>query len=329
MKITLTATPARLLFRYPFRIAHGERTFTDVVFLQAECLGARGFGEATLPPYLGISVADVLDFFRNPFIQNLDTDMMPDEIFREADRLVAGLMPAKAALDMALWSLHAAMRGQSMNELFLIKENRKVPHTYTIGVSGKSEFAEKLNFGIANGFNFFKLKLDGIHDHEMLDHYAANSRLPFAVDVNQGWNSLDYAFGLAEKLKAMDCVLIEQPFHKNDREMSLELKKNCAIPVIADEACQRLTDIDSMHGIFDGINIKIQKCGGLSEAVLMLRRARELDMKVLIGCMSESSVGCNAAEILAPACDWADLDGPWLIRNDAELMEQLGYKKSL
>lgn len=329
MKITLTATPARLLFRYPFRIAHGERTFTDVVFLRAECQGAWGFGEATLPPYLGVSVSEVLDFFSQPFMRSLNVDMRPDEIFREADRLVEGLMPAKAALDMALWSLHAELKGQSLNDLFLIGHNRIVPHTYTIGVSDKSEFAEKLNFGIASGFDFFKIKLDGIHDHEMLDSYASNSRLPFAVDVNQGWNNLEYAIEMAGKLKSMGCVLIEQPFPKNDRELSYGLKRSCDIPLIADETCQRLTDIESLHGVFDGINIKLQKCGGLSEALLMLRRARELGLKVLIGCMSESSVGCNVAETLAPACDWADLDGPWLIRNDAELMDQLGYKKSL
>jgi L-alanine-DL-glutamate epimerase-like enolase superfamily enzyme len=107
------------------------------------------------------------------------------------------------------------------------------------------------------------------------------------------------------------------------------LRSSCRIPVIADEACQRLSDIERIHNAFDGINIKLQKCGGLSEAKRMIARAREFDLKVLIGCMSESSVGCDAAEILAPICDWADLDGPWLIRNDAELLSEIGYKKSL
>ena len=91
------------------------------------------------------------------------------------------------------------------------------------------------------------------------------------------------------------------------------------IPIIADEACQRLSDLDSIKGSFDGINIKLQKCGGITEALRMISRARDLKMKILIGCMSESSVGCSAGELLAPLCDWADLDGPALISNDNEV----------
>jgi L-Ala-D/L-Glu epimerase len=121
------------------------------------------------------------------------------------------------------------------------------------------------------------------------------------------------------------CVMIEQPFLKSDIHKTQALRSYLNIPVIADEACQGISEIECVGQAFDGINIKLQKCGGITEALRMIRQARSSNLQVLIGCMSESSVGCNAAEFLSPMCDWADLDGPWLISNNTELMKSIGY----
>jgi len=329
MKVHLTAIPGQLLFRHPFRIAHGIRTSTEVVFIRAECGNAVGFGEATLPPYLGITTEDVLHFFSLPIINDLRYPFVPDDIAVIVDQQIPGMMPAKAALNMALWSVFSSLKGMQLSRFMDVNSSLRIPHTYTIGVCDKTEFAEKVNFAISNEFNFFKLKLDGVHDRQMIDTYAELSNAPFAVDINQGWKDVGSVLDFTEELSKLGCVLIEQPFHRDDLEQTASLRSRCNIPIIADEACQRLSDIERIHGAFDGVNVKLQKCGGLSEARKMIARAREFDLKVLIGCMSESSVGCDAAEILAPICDWADLDGPWLIRNDAELLSEIGYKKSL
>ncbi len=329
MKVRFTAIPHKLLFRHPFRIAHGIRLSTDVVYLRAECVNAVGFGEATLPPYLGVSTAEVLEFFKLPVINEIEFPFSPNDVLINIDRQIPGMMPAKAALDMALWSLLSQLDKKSFPELFDVKTNERVPHSFTIGVCDEVEFSEKIQFARSVGFDFFKLKFDGVHDRQMIEMYTKMEQATFAIDVNQAWSDAEEMFGFVDELARLGCVLIEQPFHRDDLEQTALLRQHTNIPVIADEACQRIFDIPRIQESFDGINIKLQKCGGLSEARRMITDARSRDLKVLIGCMSESSVGCNAAEVLSPLCNWADLDGPWLIRNDDELMQEIGYKKSL
>lgn len=325
MTLKITTIPARLNFRFPFRIAHGERTFTDVVFLKLEYNGFVAFGEATLPPYLPDRVEDIINFFAASGIVDLIDVANPEATSDAIGEFVSGVMPAKAALDMALWSLRSKLVDKKVQELLNVPNLHKCPHTYTIGVCSPDEFTEKLNHGMSSGFQFFKLKMDGIHDDEMLKTYRKYSDMPFAIDANQAWSDLEYAKNFCRKLADSGCIMIEQPFIKSDSNKTQELRSTLNIPVIADEACQGITDIEGVSQAFDGINIKLQKCGGITEALRMIRQARSSNMQVLIGCMSESSVGCNAAEVLSPMCDWADLDGPWLVSNNTELMKSIGY----
>ena len=147
-----------------------------------------------------------------------------------------------------------------------------------------------------------------------MEDYKSLSNASFAVDVNQAWTDIGYAIEFAKELQAIGCVLIEQPFDKDDRAMTLSLRSHISIPIIADEACQTIEDIPKLIGIYDGINVKLQKCGGISVAEQMIQQAKAFHMKVLIGCMSESRIGCQAAESLAPLCDWNDLDGSALVK---------------
>jgi L-Ala-D/L-Glu epimerase len=155
----------------------------------------------------------------------------------------------------------------------------------------------------------------------VIRHFIKATSLPFAIDANQAWKKAEDKKKIIDLLESSGCVLIEQPFDKSDLRETGFLKKMTSLPVIADEACQRLKDIARISEVFDGINIKLQKCGGISEAFKMICEAQSRNLKVLIGCMSESSVGCGAAEVLAPLCNWADLDGPWLIKNDPAMEE--------
>lgn len=297
------------------------RTHTDAVLVKAEYKGFSGIGEATLPPYLPDTVESVSSFLQNLEIGIESDILLPSRIFDDLDNRFPGNMPAKAALDMALWNLKSAMEGKTIAELMGVSASKIVPHTYTIGICSKEEMRIRFAFAREHGFTFFKLKLDGKQDRDILDNFKALTDLPFAVDANQGWTDLESSIAFARELEQQGCVLIEQPFVKSDLALSKALRDTISIPLIADEACQRLTDLEKLKDSFDGINIKLQKCGGITEAMRMITQARELGLQVLLGCMSESSIGCNAAEHIAPLCDWADLDGPWLIENDAEIQK--------
>ena len=315
-----------LKFRYPFRIAHGERLGTDVVFVVMHLDDKVGFGEATLPPYLGVSTQHVLDALSRPGIADALVLKIPEDWFRALLEIIPDNMPALAALDMARWQIHLALSECSFTESVGIEQmGKNVPHTFTLGVSDKKEMEEKIEFAEARGFNLFKLKLDGKKDQTVLANFRSLSNAPFAIDANQAWKQFEQAESVLDFLESEGCILIEQPFHKSDRLLSQGLKKKTAIPVIADEACCQLEELDEVLQFFDGVNVKLQKCGGITPALQQLKLIKAHGKRALIGCMSESSIGCNAAEQLTHLCDWADLDGPYLNANNVELCQKLGY----
>ncbi len=301
-------------FRKPFKIAHGARTGTDVVFLKLKWNDFIGFGEASLPPYLPDNVESTLNFFKQEYFQNLQ---LPYNLFgfsSEINQKFIGNYPAKAALNMALWDLKSKMEQKSISSLLLIETPVLCPRTFTLGIGSKYDMQENIDYALSCGFALFKIKLNGKRDEEIIKEFKSMSDLPFAIDANQSWTNIDHAKKFSQQLQDSGCILIEQPFSKSDRILSAELKSVLQIPVIADEACQTIEDISGLAESFDGINIKLQKCGGIAAAFEMINMARSQNLLVLMGCMSESTVACNAAEALSPLADWADLDGPWLIK---------------
>ena len=311
MKLSLY--PYQLQFKFPFRIAHGLRTHTNVVYVKLEHEGFGAWGEATLPPYLPETQKSVVQFLTS-FSRSVSSNSIDDwfgELQPESEN-----MSAKAALDMALWSLKSQVENKSIGKLLGI-QSREFPYcTYTIGVSSFNEMKIKMEEANQFGFEIFKIKLDGKNDEEMIGNFRKLTSKKFAVDVNQGWKNIEEARSKIDWLKEQGCLFVEQPLQKDAlHEMKL-LKQKSSLPLYADESCQRLSDIEKLKDSFDGINIKLMKCGGITEAHQMILKARELDMKILIGCMSESSVGCTAAAYLTPLADYADLDGPYLISND-------------
>jgi L-alanine-DL-glutamate epimerase-like enolase superfamily enzyme len=311
--MTLSLHPYHLQFKYPFRIAHGVRTGTDVVYVKLEYEGLTAWGEATLPPYLPETQKSVSEFLLS-FGKNMPTNSIDD--WFEKLKLVETNLSAKAALDMALWSLKSQMEGKTIGELLGIEKKEFPEGFYTLGICTKEEKKQRVEYALQQGFERFKLKLDGESDLETVNNFTSQFNHSFAVDVNSGWKSIQQAEDFAVFLEDKPCALIEQPFKKEWTEEIKELGDTCQFDLFADESCQRLSDIEKLKESFDGINIKLMKCGGITEAYQMILKARELDMKVLIGCMSESSVGCTAAAHLTPLADYADLDGPYLIAND-------------
>jgi L-alanine-DL-glutamate epimerase-like enolase superfamily enzyme len=232
---------------------------------------------------------------------------------------ILGCSPAEAAIDMAVWQWAASFKGQTLESLIGIESNQ-VPHTFTLGISGLEEMREKYAFAIEQDFRFFKLKMDGIHDQAMLEQFRSLTDAPFAIDANQGWQPGKASDQWAKSLQSSGCVLIEQPFQKDQHEAHFQLKNQLSIPVIADEGIQNVTDWIQFGHCYSGTNIKLQKCGGLSNGIALLEKCQAAQQFVLVGCMSESSIGCSAGEALVGGAQMADLDGPWLISNDQEIM---------
>ena len=153
-------------------------------------------------------------------------------------------------------------------------------------------------------------------DREMIEAVRDVTDKPIAIDANQGWKDKVYALEMIEWLYERGIILIEQPMKKTKLDDIAWITERSPLPVIADESLQRLTDIPRLKGAFSGINIKLMKCTGMREAWKMLNLARALDMKVMVGCMTESSCAISAAAQLSPMVDWADLDGNLLVSND-------------
>lgn len=323
-KLKFTVIPDRLEFRFPFHIAHGVRTGTDVVFVGIEFDGHFGLGEATLPPYLKDTVETTIQFFELTLVKSIQWPFHPADVFDHLNDKIPGYMPAKAALDMALWQLYSSMRDTSIaDDLGLNSSISSTPHCFTIDVSDRDTMTKKFEFARENGFEFFKLKLNGQTDDQMISDYISMSSFPFAVDANQSWDDWDRALSLTEELFNAGCLFIEQPFIKEDLLRTKELIVQTDAIIMADESFQIVEDFQKIASSFNAINIKLQKCGGLTSAFRILKKSSEMKLPVMIGCMSESSVGCGSGEILAPFCNWADLDGPFLIKNDLEIRDRL------
>lgn len=311
--LKLTTYPYRLQFKFPFRISHGVREYTEVVFVKLEQEGRTAWGEAALPPYLPETTASVIHFL-DTFSKSQAANTVEDWL--AALHLEQTNTSARAALDMALWSLKAQISGHTEAALVGVTKGAHPMGTYTLGVSSAQEMKQKVAEAKRYGFSIFKLKLNGKEEEEMVTGFRQLTDRAFAVDVNQGWRQAEEAKRKIEWLSKRGCMLVEQPLPVAMNKEMKGLKQSSALPLYADESCRHLADIAELEDGFDGLNIKLMKCGGLHEAVEMITKARTLRMKILIGCMSESSVGCRAAAWLTPLADYADLDGPYLISND-------------
>lgn len=305
--------PYQLKFRFPFAIAHGTRTHTEVVYLKVEYQGLTGWGEAALPPYLNETPHTVMQFLNRYSLAI--AAMSLDEALALVQQTAEKNYPAMAALDMALWDIKLLQNGTSLHVGSSEILNKPL-NTYTIGVCNAKEMNLKVDEALANGFKLFKLKLNGMYDERMVNDFRLITSLPFAVDANQSWADVSVAKEKAHWLNENGCIFIEQPFAQEELEKSAVLTQENILPVYADESCQTISDLGNLKDTFSGINIKLMKCGGITPALEMITKARQLNLKILLGCMSESTVGCRAAAHLAPLVDYTDLDGPFLISND-------------
>jgi L-alanine-DL-glutamate epimerase-like enolase superfamily enzyme len=312
--LKLSYRPYELQLRHVFTVATSSRTTTPVVLTSIEYDGVTGFGEASMPPYLGESHESVLNFLSRVNLEQFSDPFFMEDILAYIEGVMPGNYAAKASLDIALHDLTGKLLGQPWFRLWGLNPAKTPLTSFTIGIDTAEVVREKTLE--AGAFKMLKIKLGRDNDREMIETVRSVTDVPIFVDVNQGWKDRVYAMEMANYLKEKNCLFIEQPMPKEQVDDIAWLTAGSPLPIVADEALQTVSQLLSMKGIYSGINIKLMKCGGMHAAYKMITMARQMDMKVLIGCMTETSCAVSAAAQLSPLVDWADLDGNLLISND-------------
>ena len=298
-----------------FTGASYSRTTTPDVQVEIEYEGVTGYGEASMPPYLGQTVDTVMAFLRKVDLEQFSDPFGLEDILAYVDSLSPGDTAAKAAVDIALHDLVGKLLGAPWYKIWGLNKEKTPSTTFTIGIDTPDVVRGKTR-EVAGQFNILKVKLGRDNDKEMIRTIRSVSALPIAVDANQGWSDRQYALDMIHWLKEQGIVMIEQPMPKEQLDDIAWITQQSPLPVFADESLQRLNDVTALKGAFTGINIKLMKCTGMREAWKMVTLARALDMKVMVGCMTETSCAVSAAAQLSPVVDFADLDGNLLISND-------------
>lgn len=311
----LTFMPYDLQLRHVFTVATNSRTMTPGVQVEIVYEGVTGYGEASMPPYLGETVESVVAFLKKVNLAQFNDPFQLEDILAYVDSLAVGNTAAKASIDIALHDLTGKLLNVPWYKIWGLDKEKAPSTTYTIGIDTAEVVKEKTK-EVAGQFNILKVKLGRDNDKEMISAIRQVSSLPIAVDANQGWTDKHYAIDMIHWLREQGIVMIEQPMPKEHPDDIAWLTEQSPLPIFADESIQRLSDVAKMKGVFSGINIKLMKCTGMREAWKMLTLARALDMKVMVGCMTETSCAVSAAAQLSPAVDFADLDGNLLISND-------------
>ena len=314
-KMKLSFEPYTLQLRHTFTVASYSRTTTPDVQVKIEYDGLTGYGEASMPPYLGQSVETVTAFLRKVDLEQFSDPYRIDEILEYVDGLSEGDSAAKAAVDIALHDLVGKMMGQPWYRIWGLSPEKAPDTTFTIGIDTPEVVREKTR-ECADKFNILKVKVGLDNDKEMIETIREITDRPIAVDANQGWKDKEKALDMIFWLKEHGIVMVEQPMPKEMLDENAWLTEHSPLPIFADEAIQRLKDIPSIKGAYTGINIKLMKCTGMREAWKMANYAHAEGMRVMLGCMTETSCAVSAAAQLSPVADFADLDGNLLISND-------------
>ena len=314
-KMKLRFFPYELKLKHVFTVATYSRTTTPDVQVEIEYDGVIGYGEASMPPYLGQTVDSVMGFLKKVDLEEFDDPFRLEDILAYVDGLTPGDTAAKAAIDIALHDLVGKLLGAPWYRIWGLDKAKVPSTTFTIGIDTPEVVREK-TLEVAGQFNILKVKLGRENDKQMIETIRSVSDLPIAVDANQGWTDKKYALDMIQWLKEKGIVMIEQPMPKTQLDDIAWVTQHSPLPVFADESLQRLSDVAGLKGAFTGINIKLMKCTGMREAWKMVTLARALGMKVMVGCMTETSCAVSAAAQFSPAVDFADLDGNLLIAND-------------
>ena len=314
-KLNLSFKPYELTLRHAFNLAKYSRTTTPDVQVQIEYDGIIGYGEASMPPYLGESVESVCKYLNSLDLSQFSDPFCFEDIHEYMDSVAPNDRAAKASVDIALHDLTGKIMGQPWYKIWGLNPDKATDTSFTIGIDKADVVRQKVDE--ASPYKVLKVKMGLDNDKELVEIIREKRPdTPICVDANQGWNDREKALEMCHWLKERGCIFVEQPMPKENIDDTAWLRERSPLPIIADEFLQRLPDVRRALGVYDGINIKLMKCTGLHEGYKMATLARSLGMKIMLGCMTETSCGISAAAQLSPLVDWADLDGNLLIAND-------------
>jgi L-Ala-D/L-Glu epimerase len=310
-----------LKFRHPFTISKGTKTHQPTLIVELEHLGWKGYGEAPAISYYNIPVEKMIEDLerKKTFVEKF--------AFTEPDRYwhyLHHLFPQNAflvcALDIAAWDMYAKMKRKKLHECWSNDVSKNALTDYTIGIDSIEKMIAKMK---EKPWPIYKIKVGTADDIAIVKALRENTDAILRVDANAAWD-VQTALKLIPQLKEFGVEFVEQPLVKDDWEGMKILYKESPLPLFADEACVFEQDVEKCKDHFHGINIKLTKCSGITPALRMISRAKELCMKVMVGCMNESTVGSAAIAHLLPLIDHVDMDGPLLLEED--VAEGIGYE---
>ncbi len=306
-----------LPLKHVFTISRGSVAVQETLVVQLASDGKYGYGEATTNSFYGATIANMSSVIES-VRQIVERGSLGDPLQLIAS--IAEKLPkerfanfALNAIDQAIHDLWGKLRGEPVYRLWGLSTERIPFSDYTLGIDTPEKMVAKLNE--MPGWPVYKIKLGTADDLGIVRELRKHTEALFRVDANCGWTA-EQTVELAPVLKKLGVEFIEQPLPPEDAEGARRAFENSALPLIADENCIAEADVDRCAGLFHGINIKLVKCGGLAAARRMIGRARELGLKVMAGCMTESTVGISALAQLLPLLDYVDMDGAVLLAKD-------------
>jgi L-alanine-DL-glutamate epimerase-like enolase superfamily enzyme len=297
-----------------FTISRGSVRVQSTLIVELTDGTHRGYGEATTNSYYGATMERMtaaLEGLR-PLLAPIDR-IEPEQLWQQAAEKLQDHSFALCALDEAAHDLWGKQQGAPLKQLWGLDTSECPISNYTIGIDSIETMIAKMHE--VPDWPLYKIKLGTPRDLEIIRQLRKATEAPFRVDANCGWTAQE-TIDNAHELKALGVEFIEQPLPAGDLEGNRRVYQQSALPIIADESCVHETDVTRCHGQFHGVNIKLVKCGGLTPARRMIDQARALEMRVMVGCMTESTVGISAIAQLLPLLDYVDMDGAALLARD-------------
>lgn len=302
-----------LPFNYPFTISRGTKTHQPTFVVELGLGPFVGYGEAPAISYYNIPVEKMAEDLesKKAYVEKF-AFTSPERYWHYLHHLFPNNPFLVCALDMAGWDLWGKMKGKPLYNLWNTTTNTSPLTDYTIGIDSIEKMAAKMK---EKPWPIYKIKLGTADDIAIVEALRKQTNSILRVDANAAW-TIEEALKKIPHLANLGVELIEQPLAKDNWEGMKILYKQSALPLFADESCVFEDDVEKCFEHFHGINIKLTKCSGITPARRMIVKARELNMKVMIGSMNESTIGSAAIAHLMPGVDFADADGPLLLHED-------------
>lgn len=312
-KLKVNYRTYNLKFRHPFTISRGTKTHQPTFVLELEHLGWKGYGEAPAIAYYHIPVEKMIeDLERKKIFVEKFAFTEPERWWHYCHHLFPNNSFLVCALDMAGWDMYGKMKRKPLKDFWMPGQPKDPRCDYTIGIDTIEKMVDKLK---EKPWSIYKIKLGTDRDIEIIEQLRKHTNSVFRIDANSAWKA-EEALEKINAFKDLGVEFIEQPLAKDDWEGMKWLYERSPLPLYADEACVHEEDVEKCHNHFHGINIKLTKCSGITSALRMIKKARELNMGVMIGAMNESTIGAAAIAHLMPLIDYVDADGPLLLEED-------------